>query len=372
MTRLLSLSLLAALVLAGPASAQTTFDTVDDFIAQAATTPSLQAGADVKIRRAIVAGAPRTGGELPERWVFADYPGTGPKSWRDPFVQFDLRSSGPASVRVHLVTRQWQNSYDYDGTLDDILIVDTEHQQVQEGYTVELRGRVVYDRIAKRYTLFPRVRRSSADEGLRVTGSVGAPVVPELREVHYADDVVAAGATVRLRGYGLSASTRVRAGGVQLPVVSASANGKDLVVRVPASAPHGVTALSCEDAQGRAGLGAPRLGINRAPRLASLTGVRFVAGREVELRGAHLTNVSSMAELAPSTFGLGLQAPTVELGGRRLRSRVAGDKLVVTLPVDLVLGQHELVVSNDAGAARANVRVIAGTTGIVASIGGNP
>jgi hypothetical protein len=371
MTRLLSLSLLA-LVLAGPASAQTTFDTVDDFIARAATTPSLQAGADVKIRRAIVAGAPRTGGELPERWVFADYPGTGPKSWRDPFVQFDLRSTGPASLRVHLVTQQWQNSYDYDGTLDDILVVDTEHQQVQRGYTLELRGRVVYDRVNERYTLFPRVRRSSADEGLRVTGSVGAPVVPELREVHYADDVVSAGATVRLRGYGLGAGTKVRAGGVQLPVVSVSANGKELVASVPADAPHGVVALACEDAQGRAGLGAPRLGINRAPQLSSLTGVRFVAGREVELRGLRLSNVSSMAELAPSTFGLGLQAPDVQLGDRRLRARLSGDRLVVTLPADLVLGQHELVVSNDAGAARATVRVIAGTTGIVATIGSNP
>lgn len=372
MTKLLPL--LGALALtasvASPASAQVTFDSVDAFLTRAATTPSLQAGADVRIRKAVVATAPRKGGELPERWVFSDYPGTGPKSWRDPFVQFDLqRASGsPGSLRVHLVTQQWKNSYDYDGTLDDVLIVDTEHQTVQVGYTVELRGRVVYDRVNRRFTLFPRVRRDSADEGLRVTGSVGAPVVPELTGVYYADDVVAAGATVRLQGYGLERRTKVYAGGVELPVVSASSNGKELTVSVPANAPHGVVALACKDAQGRAGLGAPELGINQRPAVTSVSAL--VAGGKVTIRGRNLSRVSSMAELAPSLFGLGLTGPDVELGGRRLRVlERAADRIVCALPADLVLGQHDLVVSNDAGeSAPRRVRVVAGTTGIVGAV----
>jgi hypothetical protein len=369
MTKLLpflgALALTAAVT--SPASAQVTFDTVDAFLARAATSPSLQAGADVRIRKAVVATPPRKGGELPERWVFADYPGTGTKSWRDPFVQFDLaRAAGsPGSLRVHLVTQQWQNSYDYDGTLDDILVVDTEHQTVQVGYTVELRGRVVYDRLNRRFTLFPRVRRSSADEGLRVTGSIGAPVVPELRGVYYADDVVASGGTVRLEGYGLDRRTKVYAGAVELPVLSAASNGKQLTVRVPANAPHGVVALSCKDALGRAGLGAPALGINQAPAIGTVSAL--VAGGKVTITGRNVSNVSSMAELAPSTFGLGLQAPDVTLGGRSLRVlERQGNRIVCALPADLVLGEHDLVVSNDGGAsAPRRVRVVAGTTGIV-------
>lgn len=348
MNRLLPLPLL--LLLAAPTYAQPSYDSVQDFLAAANADPALKSqGGQVKIKRSIVmSGRVYTGGELPSRDRFIGHLQGDAKDWTDPYKSFyvaDQVGTSTRRLRIRFTTERWRDAH------DDVLVYDTRHPHVRRGYVLELEGFVRYDAVRRRWTLYPKIQSHDVTAGLKIKGTVGDAIRPSLYDLHYSNTAPKVGDRIRIAGYHFTDATRATVDGEELRTVSASSDGRELVVEITSNAPHGVGTLRI-----RGGEGEHPIGVSQRPRITSVSSVR--AGELVVISGRNLSRVSSSASLSANVSGLGHAAPSVRLGSATLRVvHQEASVIVARVPANVAAGSARLELDNRAGQSRRTVQV---------------
>lgn len=351
--------LLALLTCATPAAwAQETktFASVEELLQASG---SLADGARVRVRRAVVTGAPITsGGQLRDRDEVANEHGFG---WEavlieprldDPHLELRVGKSagaaGNAALRVRLVTRAY-----YDDGDGELVEAEVRHAPLRAGNLVELRGRLLRAGAQRLLFVEPVLGDAvHADGVLRVLGNAdGSPLAPVLLGAVYGTGVTAAGGTVTFQGYFFDPSVRLRATAgaqsVDLPVQSVNGGRTLVVARIPTSLPHGAATVWLSSGQGQA-----TIGVVHPPVITGVNPTIVRAGGRIVIEGRGLTDLGEIERIEE-------EQPTIRLDGTtnlRVLELSAG-RIVAEVSVYEQPGQHELVVQNLAGSARVALRI---------------
>ncbi len=344
-----------ALFATGAHAQDATYDDVPSFLAASG---SLADGSSVRIRKAVVSKkAIAAGGQLrPKNEVEAEH-GFGWSAelieprFADPHLDFHIAatSASSATFRVRVITRAYMD--DGDG---EIIEQTVRHAPLGRGLLVEVRGRMARAGTDRFLFIEPVLQADglNVDSRLRVFGDeTGAPLAPTILGPVYESSVVKAGGTVLLQGYHFDASTTrltARSGNkkVALPIVSVASNRQRITARVPLTVPHGAVTITAEGGEGQA-----KVAVLHVPVITSVTPNKVAAGERITIRGRFLTDYSAIEKVE-------VTQPTLRLDGSNLRVIDLSETRIVAEVSSLEsAGVHQLVLQNEAGAAKVSLEV---------------